>query len=82
MARRLHSEPKNTEEAIGTLRFAQRAKTVQAVVVKNLFDHVSVEELVPFPFAEFENRNAHPARTVLTPAVILSLGALQGAQNT
>ena len=31
----LRSENKNIEEAIGTLRFAQRAKTVQAVVLKN-----------------------------------------------
>jgi len=31
----LRSEKKNTEEAIGTLRFAQRAKSVEATVVKN-----------------------------------------------
>ena len=31
----LRSEARNTEEAIGTLRFAQRAKSVEATVVKN-----------------------------------------------
>ena len=31
----LRSEQRNTEEAIGTLRFAQRAKSVQATVLKN-----------------------------------------------
>ena len=31
----LRSEMKNTEEAIGTLRFAQRAKSVEATVIKN-----------------------------------------------